>query len=313
MNNINNETNNTMSCTLNTMYFSTSPNSTRYDLTDIRNELVPLQMVFDGSTDNSNWTFEFGKVFYHSENFDNNQLNNKPNTESLYLLLKDKYKGDDFRTISGSKCIEVQNCRFIADKDWIVREPNYDYVQRELEWYKSQSLYVDDIPGKTPKIWESIASKTGDVGKINSNYGWCIFSNENGNQYRECLNALIKDNNTRQAVMFYNRPSMHKDANKDDMHDFMCTYQVQCFLNKYYYKENENSNSFYVLRYIVYQRSQDLVFGYDNDILWHDYVANKLCRDLTSKIGIKVYPSFIECNVGSAHIYERHFSFLTNK
>lgn len=313
MNNINNETNNTMSCTLNKMYFSTSPNSTRYDLTDIRNELVPLQMVFDGSTDNSNWTFKFGKVFYHSENFDNNQLNNKPNTESLYLLLKDKYKGDDFRTISGSKCIEVQNCHFIADKDWIVREPNYDYAQRELEWYKSQSLYVDDIPGKTPKIWESVASKTGDVCKINSNYGWCIFSNENGNQYRECLNALIKDNNTRQAVMFYNRPSMHKDANKDDMHDFMCTYQVQCFLNKYYYKENENSNSFYVLRYIVYQRSQDLVFGYDNDILWHDYVANKLCRDLTSKIGIKVYPSFIECNVGSAHIYERHFSFLTNK
>lgn len=285
-------------------------NDTNYNLTDIRKELTPLQMVFDGNIDNSNWTFEFGKVFSQSKNFNKYQLNNKLNTENIFLLLKDKYEANDFRNISGSICLEIQNCNFVADKDWIVREPNYDYAKRELEWYKSQSLYVDDIPGKTPKIWKSVASKTGDVGKINSNYGWCIFSNENGNQYRECLNALVKDINTRQAVMFYNRPSMHKDANKDEMHDFMCTYQVQCFLNRYYYNDNNKQNYFYVLRYIVYQRSQDLVFGYDNDILWHDYVANKLCRDISSKIGIKVYPSYIECNVGSAHIYERHFSYL---
>lgn len=285
-------------------------NDTKYDLTDVRKELTPLQMVFDGNIDNSNWTFEFGKVFSQSKNFNKYQLNNKLTTENIFLLLKDKYEANDFRNISGSICLEIQNCNFVADKDWIVREPNYDYAKRELEWYKSQSLYVDDIPGKTPKIWESVASKTGDVGKINSNYGWCIFSNENGNQYRECLNALVKDHHTRQAVMFYNRPGMHKDANKDEMHDFMCTYQVQCFLNRYYYNDNDKQNYFYVLRYIVYQRSQDLVFGYDNDILWHDYVANKLCRDLSSKIGIKVYPSYIECNVGSAHIYERHFSYL---
>lgn len=288
-------------------------NDTKYDLTDVRKELTPLQMVFDSNNDNSNWTFEFGKVFSQSKNFNKYQLNNKLTTENIFFLLKDKYEANDFRIISGSKCLEIQNCNFIADKDWVVREPNYDYAQRELEWYKSQSLYVDDIPGKTPKIWESVASKTGDVGKINSNYGWCIFSNENGNQYRECLNAIVKDTNTRQAVMFYNRPSMHKDANKDEMHDFMCTYQVQCFLNRYYYNDNDKQNYFYLLRYIVYQRSQDLIFGYDNDILWHDYVANKLCRDLSSKIGIKVYPSYIECNVGSAHVYERHFSFLTNK
>ena len=93
----------------------------------------------------------------------------------------------------------------------------------------------------------------------------------------------------------------------------MKVLELVLFLNRYYYNDNDKQNYFYVLRYIVYQRSQDLIFGYDNDILWHDYVANKLCRDLSSKIGIKVYPSYIECNVGSAHVYERHFSFLTNK
>lgn len=286
----------------------------KYNLNEVKDKLKQLQLDFDSNiNNNSNWTFKFGRVLRDSENWISQQFDNKPRTDAIYMILKNKLENNDFRTISDSKCLEIQDCNFIADKDWVVREPNYDYAQRELEWYKSQSLYVDDIPGKTPKIWESVASKTGDIGKINSNYGWCIFSNENGNQYKECLSALVKDTNTRQAVMFYNRPSMHKDAVKDNMHDFMCTYQVQCFLNKYYYNEDNKLNSFYILRYIVYQRSQDLVFGYDNDILWHDYVANKLCRDISSKIGIKVYPSYIECNVGSAHIYERHFSCLEYK
>lgn len=282
-----------------------------YDISDIKSELTALQSEFNNNvSDNSNWTFKFGKVLSRSKNFESYQLNNKPNTETINIILTNKYNSNDIRTISNSKCIEIQNCNFIADKDWIVREPNYDYAERELEWYKSQSLYVDDIPGNTPKIWEQVSSKTNDIGKINSNYGWCIFSNENGNQYRECKNALINDPYTRQAVMFYNRPSMHKDANKDGMHDFMCTYQVQCFLNKYFYIGDYKKEQFYILKYIVYQRSQDLVFGYDNDILWHDYVANKLCHELSNKIGYKVYPSYIECNVGSAHIYERHFKFF---
>ena len=285
-----------------------------YDLSEIKDKLEPLQKEFDYNLDNnSNWTFKFGRVLRDSANWISKQFNNKPQTDVLYMILKNKLESQEFRIISGSKCLEIQDCNFIADKDWVVREPNYDYAKREIEWYKSQSLYVDDIPGKTPKIWDSVASKTGDVGKINSNYGWCIFSNENGNQYKECLNAFLKDINTRQAVMFYNRPSMHKDAIKDDMHDFMCTYQVQCFLNKYYYNNDYKREQFYILRYIVYQRSQDLVFGYDNDILWHDYIANKLCHDISSKLACKVYPSYIECNIGSAHIYERHFLNLEYK
>lgn len=108
-------------------------NDTKYDLTDVRKELTPLQMVFDSNNDNSNWTFEFGKVFSQSKNFNKYQLNNKLTTENIFFLLKDKYEANDFRNISGSICLEIQNCNFVADKDWIVREPNYDYAQRELE------------------------------------------------------------------------------------------------------------------------------------------------------------------------------------
>ena len=100
-----------------------------------------------------------------------------PTTEDIGDELKRLYKEGVFREGKYGKTIEIQNAHFLADKDWIIREPNYDYAKREIEWYESQSLYVKDIPGDTPKIWQSCADKDG---KINSNYGWCIFSNENG-------------------------------------------------------------------------------------------------------------------------------------
>lgn len=93
----------------------------------------------------------------------------------------------------------------------------------------SQSLYVKDIPGKTPVIWEQCSD---DDGKINSNYGWMVFSEENGSQYQHCLENLIKDPATRNGTMIYNRPSMHDDAYAKNMHDFCCTFAVQCFLNQ---------------------------------------------------------------------------------
>ena len=86
---------------------------------------------------------------------------------------KNKLKNQDFRiTKDGTKTVEVQAIQFIADKDWIVREPDYDYAKREIEWYEAQSLNVNDIPGGAPTIWKQVATS---LGYINSNYGWCIF------------------------------------------------------------------------------------------------------------------------------------------
>jgi len=228
------------------------------------------------------------------------------NTTDIKNELIRKYKAGEFRLLYNGtvKTVEIQNAHFVCDKDWIIREPNYEYAQREIEWYKSQSLYVEDIPGKTPKIWEDCA----DVeGKINSNYGWCIWSNENGNQYKSCLRTLVKDPHSRQAVMLYTRPSMQKDANENGKHDFMCTYSVQCFLN------DLGCNQGYLLKYIVYMRSSDAVFGYDNDILWHKYVQEQLANDLKDKLNCVVNCEPIEWNAGSLHVYERHFKFLEEK
>lgn len=190
--------------------------------------------------------------------------------------------------------VELINISFFADEDWILRKPNPEYIKRELEWYESQSRYVKDIPGKTPQIWEQVSSNTG---KINSNYGWCIWSPENNSQYNSCLNMLYDDKATRKAIMIYTRPSIQVEHNEDGMSDFICTNNVQVFIR---------NNS---LIYIVNQRSCDAVFGYNNDIAWHRHVYTKLLKDLRLK-----YPdlksSIIEYICGSLHVYPRHFNLL---
>lgn len=214
------------------------------------------------------------------------------------------YKEKKFR----NNTVELQNVHFICDKDYIIREPNYDYAKREIEWYESQSLNVNDIPGGPPAIWKKVSAP---LGYINSNYGWCIFSVDNGKQYDHCLKSLLKDHMTRQAVMIYTRPSMQDEWNKNGMYDFMCTHYVHCFLNEI--QHPDNNVEVYELKYIVYQRSCDAVFGFNNDLQWHKYVYDKLYDDLI-EAGIPMSDNkpFIEYNCGSLHVYDRHFKYLEN-
>ena len=225
-------------------------------------------------------------------------------TSDIRNIFIEKYINKDYRNI-GNKVqeactIEIQNAHFLADKDWIIRKPNYEYAQKEIEWYNLQSRNVNDIPGdKVPAMWKACATADG---RINSNYGWCVFSEENGSQYEHCLNKLTDDPHTREAIMIYNRPSMWQDYNKDGMHDFMCCQNQQYFIN-------ERDGNAYV-DVIVNFRSNDAVFGYCNDYIWSKYVLDKLTADLTERTGIRHISRNIYWNAGSLHIYERHFKHI---
>ena len=209
---------------------------------------------------------------------------------NIQQLIIDKYLDKDFVIDkTGVKTIEIIGATFIADKDFVIRKPAYEYIQRELEWYKSQSLYVYDIPGGTPQIWKDVSS---DDGKINSNYGWCIWSEENGNQYSHVLRELKNNPNSRRATMIYNRPSMHLDYNREGMSDFMCTYA-----NTFYIRDGK-LDSHYLMR------SNDAVFGYNNDYAWARYVQNQLAEDLGIEVGDLIWTA------SNFHVYERHFNFI---
>jgi len=190
---------------------------------------------------------------------------------------------------SGVKTIEMIGATFEADEPAIFGEPNLDYIKRELDWYKSKSLYVADIPGKTPAIWEQVADKDG---KINSNYGWAIWHDDNGNQYHNVYFELKSNPNSRRAVMIYTRPSMWEDYNSNGMSDFMCTNAVQ-----YMIRDD-------TLVAIVQMRSNDIFFGYRNDFAWQDHVVKLLA------LALGIANTKIIWHVGNLHCYEKHFNYI---
>ena len=211
-------------------------------------------------------------------------------------FISSAYNGNIFVTDkSGCKTIEIVNAAFVADEPYLLREPSKEYIARELEWYESQSLSVHDMPGGVPEIWVKVSDKNG---MINSNYGWCIWSEDNVSQYDNVLIELGENPDSRRANMIYTRPEMWLDYCKDGMSDFLCTNNVQYFI-----RNNQLITS-------VYMRSNDAVFGYNNDFAWQKHVRDKLIDDLETDTEIRYEPGPIYWNVGSLHVYERHFNLI---
>lgn len=210
------------------------------------------------------------------------------NVQSIRNLFKRQL---DLNNLADNGTLEIINASFIADEVSIFGKLNEEYAKKELDWYESQCLSIDGLEPNVPAIWRDIAS---DAGLINSNYGWCIYSEENNYQFGHAIKALLDDKHSRQASMIYNRPSMHQDATADGMKDFMCTYSVQLLIR---------DNTLY---YLVYMRSNDAVFGYKNDRYWHDHVFNKAFDALVGKYS-SLKKGTLYWNVASLHVYPRHF------
>jgi thymidylate synthase len=58
------------------------------------------------------------------------------------------------------------------------------------------------------------------------------------------------------------------------------------------------------LHAVVQMRSNDAVFGYKNDYAWQKHVLDRLSDELNIPAGD------IHWNVGSLHVYERHFDLV---
>lgn len=216
--------------------------------------------------------------------------------QDIRTALRDKLHKQDFVTDkTGVKTIELVGTSFVADEDAIFGTVNWDYVQRELDWYKSMSLNVNDIPGgvkqetNPPQIWMSVADPDG---LINSNYGWAIWHKDNFEQYDRCVEELKKNRDSRRAIMIYTRPQMWLDYNKNGRSDFMCTNSVQ------YLVRNEKVHA------VVQMRSNDAIFGYKNDRAWQEHVLREVAQDTGYAQGDIIW------NAGSLHIYSRHFHLV---
>ena len=199
---------------------------------------------------------------------------------------------------TGQKTIEWIGASFIADEPAIFGTPSQTYIDKELQWYKSQITNVNAIGGKVPEAWQYAAN---DYGEINSNYGQIIYSDKYYHQYGRVLDELLVNPDGRRASMIYNRPSIWEEYNENGKSDFICTNAVT------YYIRNDK------LHCVVQMRSNDVVFGYKNDYAWQLYVLEVLVEDYNQCKKETIEP--ITCGdimwqVQNLHVYERHFDLV---
>lgn len=165
------------------------------------------------------------------------------------------------------------------------------YIQAELDWYLSQDRCIKGHELiETNPIWQRISANN----YVNSNYGWCVFSDENGSQYKHVLKHLNNDLYTKHATIIYTRPSIHEEYNdgKHATYDMMCTMYTDCLVR------------YNRLDYIVHQRSSDAWNGLRNDLAWHQFMFNKILDDLNKTHGNSILPGMIYFNIDSCHIYK---------
>ena len=204
---------------------------------------------------------------------------------------------------NGMTTIELLGASFLATEPSIFGTPNQEYIDQEIEWYKSQSTNVNDIREfeDPPKAWEHSANKHGE---INSNYGLLVFGDKYHDQYGQALDELIRNPDSRRASIIYNRPSIWLEYNENGKNDFICTNSVT-----YYIRDS-------ILHAVVQMRSNDVVFGYKNDYAWQLEIMNKLVKDWNLcnfeeyDTGRKISLGSMIWQVQNLHVYERHFHLV---
>ena len=192
----------------------------------------------------------------------------------------------------GMETLELQNylVEFDANADPTITIPerklNIKYLSAELSWYKSGDPSISFI-SKYSTFWEKL---TDNNNTVNSNYGkLALVDKYNGsNQYEWCMQQLLKDPNTRQAIINYNQPQHKYPTNKD----FVCTIAQQFIVN-----EGK-------LDTIVFMRSNDLIYGFSYDVPWFNYLHKKLAKHTNLPLGS--YRHFAT----SMHVYKRHFKMI---
>ena len=215
------------------------------------------------------------------------------NVDNIRLQLAEKFNNNEFVIDkTGQATLEIVGESFIANEDTIFGTLNDEYLSKELDWYNSQSMNINDIYGSerdAPKAWAYAAD---DYGNINSNYGALIYSPKYFSQYAEATYELEVNKASRRATMVYNRPSIWEEYKEGGKSDYICTNAVN-----YVIRDGK-------LNATVQMRSNDVWAGYRNDRFWQHHVLVSMANQLDVEVG-NIY-----WQVSSLHLYEKDFYLI---
>ena len=185
-------------------------------------------------------------------------------------------------------CITIKNpyTRHIIEH---VRKHNMKYVVTEIMWYLSGKRYPDMVAAQAP-TWNKIKNYDGTV---NSNYGDKIFyqSSYGRTQFERTLAELKHNIHSRRAFVYFN---MYPEdySLMSAVADFPCTLSGQFIMN--------NGK----LDFIVTMRSNDLIYGWCNDVPWFTLLQEMMATLLGVPVGEYHH------NAGSLHIYKRFYKYF---
>lgn len=166
------------------------------------------------------------------------------------------------------------------------RSFNWKYFAGEMAWYLHRDTDVDYI-GQYSGMWSTLTNP--GTNEINSNYGALVINNE---QIGWVVDSLLSDDNSRQAIMFFNQPKFQFEGNKD----FVCTMYANFFIRK-----NK-------LHMKIQMRSNDVFYGLTFDAPFFSFLMQSIYlilkkNDKYKSLELGTYHHFAD----NIHFYERHF------
>jgi thymidylate synthase len=169
------------------------------------------------------------------------------------------------------------------------RSSKLKYISAEILWYLSGQRAINFI-GKYSSMWSKLID---GYGNVNSAYGNLIFKQQNKSkisQYYWVIHSLMRDKDSRQAIMHFNLPDHQTFRNKD----FVCTLNA-------IFQIRQNR-----LHMTVDMRSNDVIYGLLNDFAFFSLLQQHVLLSLRT-----VYP---DLQLGSythvahsMHLYQKHF------
>lgn len=189
--------------------------------------------------------------------------------------------------------IEVQEPNMNLYKNEI-RSSVEKYIGAELLWYFSgtkKTAFIENYAA----MWTKLKN---DKDEANSAYGFLIFEEENEHhigEYEWAIKSLVKDKDSRQAIMHFNKPYHLYEGNKDQV----------CTLIALLHIRDEK------LHMTLTMRSNDVILGFMTDYTFFNMLHQQAYLHLKKyykKLQMGNYTHISH----SMHLYSKHYELVND-